>query len=247
MQACERLPEKSRHFEGTGCVEEPAVAVLEIQLSTLAMHSSVSSAPEATAPDLATMVADVQDTLVTAGCIPGDSPLVLLGPGDADVQEFGDLTLVFLSAGDPFAGGLVDNRSAEVVLTWQGEPLSSAVRCTPAITADPHDFERAPAPAHTFTYLGSGSSGGTYGLMDDLNHWGATWAESSGEYWIVRSFSELEEIIRTTQIANAFASCGTWDMTAISMTAGGGSSDGDPDDLSVIFILAGESDGVVLD
>ena len=245
---CERLSSKTKKFEGTGCLEDPAVAVVEVKLATLEARSAAWTAPEGAAPTLATMVAAVQDALLEGACVEDTSGLLLLGAGDVDPVELGALTLVFLDAGAPFAGGLVDTRTGEVVLTWQGEDAGWASLCTPAdVAADAHDYARAPSPENTYTYIGSGSEGSLHGLMDDLNFWGAAWAEEADGFWRIRDYFEIEEIVRHTEIASAFAECGEYDIAAVSMTAGGGLAAGDTDDLAIVFVLSGLVDGVVVD
>lgn len=247
--ACDRLKrDDPNEFVGTGCVEDPAVGVIEVVFRNLEMRSWAGAFPETTDTlDIDAMLAALQDGLDGQGCVEGDSPLLTLLPDSAEVEACGDLDLMFADGPGPYAGGVFDTRSGEMFFSWEGADDEWSRRCTPVgLGAAGPEYMRAAEPSRRYTYIARGAIGGEYALAEELNTCGVTWAGESGETWEMRTYDEIEVLMRRTEVANAFSACGDYELIAVAMGCGPDSTAGDIYDLKLTFVLVGFADGKVL-
>lgn len=240
-------------FPATECAPEPAVAVIEVQLSTMQARGWVDSGLETM--DTLTdeiMLASLQDALETAECVDEGHGLLAAGVEDVQVATYGAMSWLYLSSGDPTAGAVFDQRTGQMAFSMKGDWLSWETRCTPP---DPlmelaPEFSEAAPPETCFRDCPAGGDGPVCHdcetEMDDLNHWGGVWALEADETWTDRNYDEVLELAMRTSVAGAFGVCGPYEMFVRGLTTPGGAYAGDVADIRMVFVLAGHADRSVL-
>jgi hypothetical protein len=193
------------------------------------------------------MLSGLMGGLNDGGCVESDSPLFDLGLEAAETAPSGNLDVIFVDGGEPYAGAAFDRRTGEMAFSWEGAASEWSRRCTPgSLQPAPPEYTISPAPDEIHTYLGRGGVGGMFSLVDELNDDGAAWATSSGDTWLLRDFRELENEARKTAAVNAFAACGDYEMLAVGLGSGGDFTEGDIMDVKIVFVLSGLVDESVL-
>lgn len=239
--------DKAEEFAPTACFPDPAVGFVEVRLTDLAMATWVSTSAEEETDLSAGVLADRVKALIVDHDCPY-SPYIL-DSENVQPSTHGSLERIFISGGDPFAGGLFDRRNGDVVLAWAGDWLSTSERCFPE---DPLSFPapvvdgHAEDPEAIFCEYDPCDEEAVTGLVDRLNDYGASWASLGGGTWTDRTFDELWEAVSRTAFAHAFAACGTYDVFLQPLGPGGGSYSNDVQLIKLLFVFVGRADESIL-
>ena len=229
-----------RPFPTSECSTDPAVAVIEVTLTTLGIGGWVGTAPEGELTlTEGEMIDLLREELIARECVHPDGWWV----SSSEVIETGPFAWLDIPRSDFGAGALFDTRTGEMVLTLETDWLAYDVRCTPM---DPLEelspsFAAAGEPSACHAAFGTCA-----GEIDELNYWGAISARGCGGCGFDRTYEEVWERVRHTSLASAFHACGDYEMFVRGMTTPGGYYCMDLEANRMVFVLAGRVDTSVL-